>query len=55
MIALTLFTAEVKDVALTTYVVADLNSEAGQALVKEALAATVRTPLHLPSRNPHCC
>lgn len=40
-LALTYIAAKPKAIPLTTYVVADLNSEAGQALVKDALAAMV--------------
>lgn len=48
-------TAEATDIALTTYIVADLNSEAGQALVREALAASVRLPRHRAERCADTC
>ena len=39
-----LYLAELQQVPLTTYVVADLDTEAGQAFVREALTAAVRSP-----------
>ena len=48
-------TAEATDIALTTYVVADLNSEAGQALVREALAASVSPPRRRAERCADTC